>query len=71
MDMTGAGVLSLAAAAGASRICPRVVLARGGAAGILRNRATNRPVIAPKLHHTMFTTKRLDEMVAWYELAVG
>ena len=36
-----------------------------------RNRATNRPVIAPRLHHTTFTTKRLDEMVAWYELAVG
>ena len=36
-----------------------------------RNRATNRPVIAPELHHTTFTTKRLDEMVAWYELAVG
>jgi hypothetical protein len=30
-----------------------------------RNRATGRPVIAPKLHHTTFTTKRLNEMVAW------
>ena len=27
--------------------------------------------IAPALHHTTFTTKRLDEMVAWYERAVG
>ena len=36
-----------------------------------RNRATGRPIIAPALHHTTFTTKRLDEMVAWYELAVG
>ncbi len=36
-----------------------------------RNRATNRPVTAPALHHTTFTTKRLDEMVAWYERAVG
>ena len=36
-----------------------------------RNRATGRPVIAPKLHHTTFTTLRLDEMVAWYEKAVG
>jgi hypothetical protein len=36
-----------------------------------RNRATNRPPIAPALHHTTFTTKRLDEMVAWYERAVG
>ena len=35
------------------------------------NRATGRPVIAPTLHHTTFTTMRLDEMVAWYELAVG
>ncbi len=35
------------------------------------NRATNRPIIAPKLHHTTFTTLRLDEMVAWYEKAVG
>jgi catechol-2,3-dioxygenase len=35
------------------------------------NRATHRPIIAPKLHHTTFTTKRLDEMVAWYENAVG
>jgi catechol 2,3-dioxygenase len=39
--------------------------------GAARNRATNRPVTAPALHHTTFTTKRLDEMVAWYELAVG
>jgi catechol 2,3-dioxygenase len=36
-----------------------------------RNRATNRPVIASKLHDTTFTTKRLDEMVVWYKLAVG
>jgi catechol 2,3-dioxygenase len=35
------------------------------------NRATHRPIIAPKLHHTTFTTMRLDEMVAWYENAVG
>jgi catechol 2,3-dioxygenase len=35
------------------------------------NRATSRPIIAPKLHHTTFTTLRLDEMVAWYENAVG
>jgi catechol-2,3-dioxygenase len=35
------------------------------------NRSQGRPIIAPKLHHTTFTTKRLDEMVAWYENAVG
>jgi catechol 2,3-dioxygenase len=35
------------------------------------NQATNRPIIPPKLHHTTFTTKRLPEMVAWYENAVG
>src|ERR1700753_1417780 len=35
------------------------------------NRATHRPIVAPKLHHTTFTTLRLDEMVAWYENAVG
>ncbi|WP_374947303.1 VOC family protein [Agreia sp.] len=35
------------------------------------NRATSRPIVAPKLHHTTFTTLRLDEMVAWYENAVG
>ena len=35
------------------------------------NRAQGRPIIAPKLHHTTFTTLRLDEMVAWYELACG
>ena len=35
------------------------------------NRATHRPIIAPKLHHTTFTTKRLDEMVAWYENVAG
>ena len=36
-----------------------------------QNRATGRPVIAPKLHHTTFTTKRLDEMAAWYEKVAG
>ncbi len=36
-----------------------------------RNKATGRPIIAPTLHHTTFTTLRLDEMVAWYEKAVG
>ena len=32
-----------------------------------RNRATGLPIIPPRLHHTTFTTLRLDEMVAWYE----
>jgi len=36
-----------------------------------RNRATGRPVIPPRLHHTTFTTLRLDEMVAWYEKVAG
>jgi catechol 2,3-dioxygenase len=31
-----------------------------------KNRAPNRPIVAPKFHHTTFTTLRLDEMVAWY-----
>ncbi len=35
------------------------------------NRATDRPVIPPALHHTTFTTLRLDEMVAWYEKVAG
>lgn len=35
------------------------------------NRATDRPIAAPKLHHTTFTTLRLDEMVEWYGLALG
>jgi catechol 2,3-dioxygenase len=35
------------------------------------NQATGRPIIAPKLHHTTFTTKRLPEMAAWYELVAG
>lgn len=35
------------------------------------NRATGRPVIPPTLHHTTFTTKRLDEMVSWYEKVAG
>ena len=36
-----------------------------------RNKATGRPIIAPILHHTTFTTLRLDEMVAWYEKVAG
>jgi hypothetical protein len=36
-----------------------------------RNRATGRPIIPPRLHHTTFTTLRLDEMVAWYEKVAG
>src|ERR1700722_14583413 len=36
-----------------------------------RNRATGRPIIPPRLHHTTFTTLRLDEMVAWYEKGAG
>lgn len=35
------------------------------------NRATARPPIAPTLHHTTFTTLRLDEMVDWYEKVAG
>lgn len=35
------------------------------------NKATGRPINPPKLHHTTFTTMQLDNMVAWYELAVG
>lgn len=35
------------------------------------NRATGRPPVAPRLHHTTFTTKRMDEMIAWYEKALG
>lgn len=36
-----------------------------------QNRANDQPIIPPKLHHTTFTTKRLDEMVAWYRLVAG
>lgn len=35
------------------------------------NRASQRPVIAPKFHHTTFTTMHLDAMVAWYEKVAG
>lgn len=35
------------------------------------NRATDRPIAAPKLHHATFTTLRLEEMVEWYGLALG
>jgi catechol 2,3-dioxygenase len=35
------------------------------------NQATGQPIVAPKLHHTTFTTKRLPEMVAWYHLVAG
>ena len=35
------------------------------------NRATDRPLAAPKLHHATFLTLRLDEMVEWYGLALG
>ncbi len=35
------------------------------------NRATDRPIAAPKLHHATFTTLRLDEMVEWYGVALG
>lgn len=35
------------------------------------NKGNRGPIIAPKLHHTTFTTKRLDEMVAWYETVAG
>ena len=38
---------------------------------VVTNKATGRPIIAPKLHHTTFTTLRLEEMVAWYQNAVG
>jgi catechol-2,3-dioxygenase len=35
------------------------------------NRANARPIIPPVLHHTTFTTLRLDEMVGWYEKVAG
>lgn len=35
------------------------------------NRAPNRPIIAPKFHHTTFTTMQLDAMVKWYETVAG
>lgn len=35
------------------------------------NRAKDRPVNAPKLHHTTFTTLRMAEMVSWYGLVCG
>lgn len=31
----------------------------------------DRPVIAPKLHHSTFLTLKLDEMVAWYQKVTG
>lgn len=31
----------------------------------------DRPVIAPKLHHSTFLTLKLDEMVAWYQKVAG
>ncbi|WP_026531347.1 VOC family protein [Haematomicrobium sanguinis] len=36
-----------------------------------KNRENTRPIIAPKFHHTTFTTRKLDEMVAWYEKVAG
>lgn len=36
-----------------------------------RNRAPQRPVVAPRFHHTTFTTLRLNEMVSWYEKVAG
>ena len=35
------------------------------------NRATDRPIATPKLHHATFTTLRLEEMVRWYGLTLG
>lgn len=35
------------------------------------NRAPNRPIVAPKFHHTTFTTMRIEEMVKWYETVAG
>lgn len=31
----------------------------------------DKPVIAPKLHHSTFLTLKLDEMVAWYQKVAG
>lgn len=36
-----------------------------------KNKGMRGPIIAPRLHHTTFTTKRLDEMVKWYEVVAG
>ena len=36
-----------------------------------KNKGERGPVIAPKFHHTTFTTRRLDEMVKWYEDVAG
>jgi catechol 2,3-dioxygenase len=35
------------------------------------NRAPNRPIVAPRFHHTTFTTLHLDEMVEWYSKVAG
>ncbi len=35
------------------------------------NKAKQWPVNPPKLHHTTFTTLRMDQMVAWYGLVCG
>jgi catechol 2,3-dioxygenase len=35
------------------------------------NRAPSEPIIAPRAHHTTFTTLRLDEMVSWYATVAG
>lgn len=35
------------------------------------NRSTHYPANPPKLHHTTFTTLRLDQMVEWYGIVCG
>lgn len=36
-----------------------------------KNKGMHGPVVAPKFHHTTFTTKKLDEMVEWYAKVAG
>lgn len=36
-----------------------------------KNRESKRPINVPLFHHTTFTTRKLDEMVDWYEKVAG